>query len=55
MHHVFLTHAYHAEGRYLFINALANHLRFPNAHTHYFSCAILFLFTEVRRVGCRCA
>ena len=35
-----------AEGRYLFINALANHLRFPNAHTHYFSCAILTLFTE---------
>lgn len=34
------------EGRYLFINALANHLRFPNAHTHYFSCALLFLFTE---------
>ncbi|KAL4458253.1 hypothetical protein ABPG75_013118 [Micractinium tetrahymenae] len=34
------------EGRYLLINALANHLRFPNAHTHYFSCAILFLFTE---------
>ncbi len=35
-----------AEGRYLLINALANHLRFPNAHTHYFSCAILSLFTE---------
>ena len=43
-----------AEGRYLFINALANHLRFPNAHTHYFSCATLALFTEVRR-GCACA
>ena len=35
-----------AEGRYLLINALANHLRFPNAHTHYFSCALLSLFTE---------
>lgn len=35
-----------AEGRYLLINALANHLRYPNLHTHYFSCAILFLFTE---------
>lgn len=35
-----------AEGRYLLINALANQLRYPNLHTHYFSCAMLFLFTE---------
>jgi CCR4-NOT transcription complex subunit 1 len=35
-----------AEGRYLLLNALANHLRFPNAHTHYFSCALLALFTD---------
>ena len=26
------------EGRYLFLNALANQLRYPNNHTHYFSC-----------------
>ena len=25
------------EGRYLFLNAMANHLRYPNTHTHYFS------------------
>ena len=25
-------------GRYAFLNAVANQLRFPNAHTHYFSC-----------------
>mmetsp|Transcript_114482 Transcript_114482/g.262649 ORF Transcript_114482/g.262649 Transcript_114482/m.262649 type:complete len:441 (-) Transcript_114482:59-1381(-) len=33
-----------SEGRYLFLSALANHLRYPNAHTHCFSCALLFLF-----------
>lgn len=33
-----------AEGRHLVINALANHLRYPNAHTQYFSSAILTLF-----------
>jgi CCR4-NOT transcription complex subunit 1 len=34
------------EGRYLFLNALANQLRYPNAHTHYYSCVLLFLFGE---------
>ncbi|CAJ0935188.1 unnamed protein product, partial [Mesorhabditis belari] len=32
------------EGRYLLFNAMANQLRYPNAHTHYFSCSLLFLF-----------
>jgi CCR4-NOT transcription complex subunit 1 len=32
------------EGRYLLLNAAANHLRYPNAHTHYFSCMILHCF-----------
>ena len=32
--------------RYLFLNALANHLRYPNNHTHYFSCVVLHLFVE---------
>ncbi|VDP15420.1 unnamed protein product [Soboliphyme baturini] len=32
--------------RYLFFNAIANHLRYPNSHTHYFSCTILYLFAE---------
>uniref|UniRef100_A0A158PCA6 DUF3453 domain-containing protein n=1 Tax=Angiostrongylus cantonensis TaxID=6313 RepID=A0A158PCA6_ANGCA len=32
------------EGRYLLFNAIANQLRYPNAHTHYFSCVFLFLF-----------
>ncbi|CAF0989426.1 unnamed protein product [Adineta ricciae] len=34
------------EGRYLFLNAMANHLRYPNTHTHYFSYTILYLFAE---------
>ncbi|CAH1270308.1 CNOT1 [Branchiostoma lanceolatum] len=34
------------EGRYLFLNAIANQLRYPNSHTHYFSCTLLYLFAE---------
>ena len=34
------------EGRYLFLNAVANQLRYPNNHTHYFSCVLLYLFSE---------
>jgi len=34
------------EGRYLYLNAIANQLRFPNSHTHYFSCTLLYLFAE---------
>jgi CCR4-NOT transcription complex subunit 1 len=33
-------------GRYLFFNAIANQLRYPNSHTHYFSCLLLYLFLE---------
>ena len=33
-------------GRYLFLNAVANQLRYPNSHTHYFSCVLLYLFAE---------
>ena len=32
------------EGRYFFLNAVANQLRFPNSHTHYFSYLLLYLF-----------
>ena len=39
------------EGRYLFLNALANQLRYPNNHTHYFSCILLYLFSEAKQVG----
>ncbi|CAO3574719.1 unnamed protein product [Mortierella alpina] len=35
-----------AEGRYLFLSAIANQLRYPNSHTHYFSRILLLLFLE---------
>uniref|UniRef100_A0A1D1XGX4 CCR4-NOT transcription complex subunit 1 n=1 Tax=Anthurium amnicola TaxID=1678845 RepID=A0A1D1XGX4_9ARAE len=37
------------EGRYLFLNAVANQLRYPNNHTHYFSFVLLFLFFEAKQ------
>lgn len=37
------------EGRYLFFNSLANQLRYPNSHTHYFSCTLLFLFAAAQQ------
>jgi len=37
-----------AELRYAALNAIANQLRYPNAHTHYFSCVLLTLFAEVK-------
>ncbi|KAG9452304.1 hypothetical protein H6P81_005208 [Aristolochia fimbriata] len=36
------------EGRYLFLNAVANQLRYPNNHTHYFSFVLLYLFAEAK-------
>lgn len=35
-----------SEGRYYFLNAIANQLRYPNNQTHYFSCVVLYLFAE---------
>ncbi|KAI3647748.1 hypothetical protein MP228_007969 [Amoeboaphelidium protococcarum] len=34
------------EGRYHVLNAIANQLRYPNAHTYYFSVLLLTLFHE---------
>lgn len=34
------------EGRYLFLNCITNQLRYPNSHTHYYSCCLLYLFAE---------
>ncbi|CAN8296001.1 unnamed protein product [Cochlearia groenlandica] len=34
------------EGRYLILNGIANQLRYPNNHTHYFSFIMLYLFFE---------
>ena len=35
-----------AEGRYHLFNAFANQLRYPSSHTHYFSWALLYIFSE---------
>ncbi len=40
-----------AEGRYLVLNAMANQLRYPNAHTLFFSRAILQLFLDAPGVA----
>jgi len=37
------------EGRYLLFNAIANQLRYPNNHTHYFSRVLLLLFEEAQQ------
>ena len=39
------------EGRYHLLNAAANHLRFPNVHTHYFSSLMLALFGNAQEVS----
>ncbi|KFZ20466.1 hypothetical protein V501_00106 [Pseudogymnoascus sp. VKM F-4519 (FW-2642)] len=39
-----LIHELSSEARYYFVNSMANHLRFPNAHTLYFSQALLDVF-----------
>lgn len=38
-------------GRYICLNAIANQLRYPSSHTHYFSCVMLFLFGETKSVA----
>eukprot|EP01113_Clastostelium_recurvatum_P016806 TRINITY_DN1971_c0_g1_i2.p1 TRINITY_DN1971_c0_g1~~TRINITY_DN1971_c0_g1_i2.p1 ORF type:complete len:2308 (-),score=670.74 TRINITY_DN1971_c0_g1_i2:313-7236(-) len=43
-----LTTELDMEGRYLFFNAISNQLRYPNNHTHYFSCALLSLFADAQ-------
>ena len=38
-------------GRYISLNAIANQLRYPSSHTHYFSCVMLFIFSESKSVA----
>jgi len=38
-------------GRYISLNAIANQLRYPSSHTHYYSCVMLFLFGEAKAEG----
>lgn len=37
------------EGRYFFLCAIANHLRYPNSHTNFFSNLMLYLFAEAKQ------
>ena len=39
------------ECRYHMLNAIANQLRYPNTHTHFFSCVVLVLFADVGEVN----
>jgi CCR4-NOT transcription complex subunit 1 len=39
------------EGRYYVLNAIANQLRYPNNHTHYFSCVLLYLFLQSKQAA----
>lgn len=41
-----LAHMEHSQDRYLVINAIADHLRYPNSHTYFFSMALLHLFAS---------
>ncbi|EWC46218.1 hypothetical protein DRE_04596 [Drechslerella stenobrocha 248] len=43
-----LTQAFSPEARYYFLGAMANQLRYPNSHTHFFSCTLLSLFGHVK-------
>nr|GAT52123.1 Not1-domain-containing protein [Mycena chlorophos] len=36
------------EGKHHLLSAMVLHLRYPNAHTHWFSCLLLHLFAEVK-------
>lgn len=39
-----LAKEFQPEARYYFLSSIANQLRYPNSHTHYFSYALLHLF-----------
>ena len=39
-----LAREFQPEARYCFLSSIANQLRYPNSHTHYFSYALLHLF-----------
>ena len=43
-----LAAEFDSEARYNLLNAMANQLRYPNSHTHFFSCAILHIFSTAK-------
>lgn len=46
-----LVEGLNEEGRYHVLNAITNQLRYPNNHTHFFSCLLLFIFAEAPHEG----
>ena len=38
-------------GRYIRINAIANHIHYPSSHTHYYSWVMLSFFSEAKDEG----
>nr|CCA26834.1 hypothetical protein ALNC14_129780 [Albugo laibachii Nc14] len=47
----FLAEELDAEGRYCLFTSLANHLRYPNSHTQFYSWVILYLFSSTASNG----
>ena len=47
------TNEVNSETRYLVLNAIANQLRYPNSHTHFFSCVLLALFVDSKNEAAR--
>jgi len=41
-----MVHKLNNETRWCFLNSIVNELRYPNNHTYYFACIILYLFVE---------
>jgi len=41
-----LVNELNEEGRYYLLNAIANQLRYPNNHTHFYSWVLLVLFND---------
>jgi CCR4-NOT transcription complex subunit 1 len=37
--------------RYVCLNTIANQLRYPSSHTHYFSCVMLYLFSDTTNLA----
>ena len=44
-----IVHTLNDSTRLVFLNSIVNELRFPNNHTFYFSCIILFIYAEAGR------
>ncbi|KAF7311634.1 Not1-domain-containing protein [Mycena kentingensis (nom. inval.)] len=44
----YLANNLNDEGKHHLLSAMVLHLRYPNAHTHWFTCLLLHLFVEVK-------